>query len=521
MITIRNSEIFLLSLLAVTFLVILSACSDSNNSKPGATATDTGFEGAWREHECDLAIPDGLVADDFRCGTFIAPKNWDFPDGEKIGFEVAVLKARNSPAKPDPFIVFGGGPGQWNLKAAMVPNYAGSVLSPVSEMRDVIFFDKRGGGLSAPNLFCPEYFDQFFESYSVIADAEADADALLIGLQACHTRVTSEGVDVSHFNSYQVASDIAALMHALAYDTYNLYGGSYGALEVQVMVREHPESIRSFILDSPTIPDMNALIAVSFERSLGVLFDTCNASISCASMYPVLRKTLTDAVNQLNETPHYSPVTLPDGAVQDVYVTGDRLLVGLHQALYRADLIPLLPAFIGNTAAGDMSLLDAFVPQLLQTGGYDWGLYAATLCAEEVPFYDAELISEARQQLNPLFSDPLYYFFTHVRIKMCDFWQVATRSDIEIEPVISDLPALVLSGEYDPITPPSDGEKAASNLSNSHYFLFNGLGHGVLRSNAAEPGELSCAQQIVTNFLDNPKSAVDGSCAAELPGAFD
>ena len=519
MVTIRNSKICSLSLLSVTFLVILSACSNSNNSNPGAATTDTGFEGEWREHECDLATPDGLLEEEFRCGTFIVPKNWDSPGEERRSFEVAVLKARDGTSKPDPLVFFGGGPGAWNLEGPL-PDRA-NYMSPLSETRDIVFFDKRGGGLSDPNLFCHEYFDQFLQAYSVVADGKADADAVLVGLQDCHTRLTSNGIDGSHFNSYQIAADIAALMRSLAYDTYNLYGGSYGALEVQVMVREHPEGIRSFILDSPTIPERSAITSAAFERSLGVLFDTCDASISCSTLYPDLRTNLTDAVNQLNDIPHYSPVTMPDGSTQDVYVTGDRLLVGLHQALYRADLIPLLPLFISNTAAGNMSFLDSFVPQLLQTGGWDWGLYAATLCAEEVPFYDAQSIADARRQLDSLFADPVYYFFTYVRSNMCDDWQVATRPEIEIKPVISDIPALVLSVEYDPITPPADGEQAASNLSSGQYFLFRGLGHGVLRSNAGGPGQLSCPQQVVTQFLDDPELAVDGSCVDELPGAFD
>ena len=187
MVTIRISKICSLSLLSVTFMVILSACSDSSDSKARIATADTDFEGEWQEHECQMAIPDGLQEQNFSCGTFIVPKNWDFPDDETRSFEVAVLNARNSPSKADPLVFFGGGPGEWNLER-VIPKYAGSVLSPVSETRDVIFFDKRGGGLSNPNLFCPEYFDQFIDAYSVIADPEADAEARLIGLQDCHNQ---------------------------------------------------------------------------------------------------------------------------------------------------------------------------------------------------------------------------------------------------------------------------------------------------------------------------------------------
>ena len=499
----KNLTMFLLWLIS---LAGLSACSDSSDPILGEAITESEFQGEWQEHNCEMTIPEGLLKEDFRCGTFVVPANWDSNDEETRSFEVAILKARNGTSTAEPVVFFGGGPGAWVLEGYL-SSPTPTALSPVNDKRDIIFFDKRGGGLSAPNLFCPEYYEQFLRAYSVTADGKADADAILDGLQDCHARLTSSGLDVSHFNSYQIAADITALMRALSYDTYNLYGISYGALEIQVMVREHPEAIRSFILDSPTMLESSAISAAGFDRSLGVLFSTCDASASCSTLYPNLRATLVDAVNQLNEIPHYSPVTLPDGTKQDVYVTGDRLLVGLQQALYRADLIPLLPLFISNIAAGDYLLLDSFVPQLLQTGGTDWGLYAATLCAEEVPFYDAEAIANARQQLDPILFDPIYYFFPYVNINMCQDWQVTPRPDIETKPVTSNIPALILSGEYDPVTPPSNGVKISSTLSKSQNFLFRGLGHGVIRGDTAEAGELSCAQQVVTQFLDHPESA--------------
>jgi pimeloyl-ACP methyl ester carboxylesterase len=83
------------------------------------------------------------------------------------------------------------------------------------------------------------------------------------------------------------------------------------------------------------------------------------------------------------------------------------------------------------------------------------------------------------------------------------------------------MPALVLSGEYDPVTPPTDGAQVASNLSMGQYLLFNGLGHGVLRGDIARSGQLSCAQKILFQFLDEPELVVDDSCVEELPGAFD
>ena len=189
----------------------------------------------------------------------------------------------------------------------------------------------------------------------------------------------------------------------------------------------------------------------------------------------------------------------------------------MQQAMYRAYLIPLLPTVIYETAAGNMALVDVFVPQVLPTGGNDRGIYASTLCAEEVPFSSIEEADAARQGLNSTLTDPVYEVTSRLFFDLCDIWPVTPRPDIESNPVVSDIATLVLAGQYDPATPPSNGKEAAKNLSNSPYFLFNGLSHGVLRSDSAEPGELSCAAGIVVQFLDNPEMTVDGRCAKELP----
>ena len=164
-----------------------------------------------------------------------------------------------------------------------------------------------------------------------------------------------------------------------------------------------------------------------------------------------------------------------------------------------------------------MSLLDALIPQVLRTSGFDWGLYASAHCAENVPFTSVEDVMSGREELNATLTDPVYEVTNRLLFDLCEFWQVTPRPDGEVDLVVSDTPALVLAGLYDPITPPSDGEKVAGGLSNSQYFLFQGLSHGVLSTSNTQ----SCTMQIVTDFLNDPLLSVDGACAGKLPGPFD
>ena len=177
----KPSAISLLILNSVTLvlLLLLTACSKSHDDPKELTNEATG---SWAEHACEMAVPEGLNQADFTCGTFMVPAYWDYPEGGRLSFEVAVLRAGNGSSKPDPLVFLGGGPGAWNIEGYLYRE-ANSVLSPIAESSDIVFIDKRDNGLSNPCLFCQEYFDQFLQSYGVVADAAADVDGWLVGYQ--------------------------------------------------------------------------------------------------------------------------------------------------------------------------------------------------------------------------------------------------------------------------------------------------------------------------------------------------
>ena len=73
--------------------------------------------------------------------------------------------------------------------------------------------------------------------------------------------------------------------------------------------------------------------------------------------------------------------------------------------------------------------------------------------------------------------------------------------------VTSSLPTLILSGEYDPITPFSNAQMAQHTLSNSFLYLFPATGHGVFYT-------ASCPDTIMVDFLNQPTVKPDASCIA-------
>ena len=94
-------------------------------------------------------------------------------------------------------------------------------------------------------------------------------------------------------------------------------------------------------------------------------------------------------------------------------------------------------------------------------------------------------------------------------VAICEEWGARIADEIEDEPVTSDIPTLILAGEYDPITPPVWGKMVAEDLSNSFFFEFPAVGHGASVLN-------ECPLSITLDFLNNPTTRPNIDCIAEL-----
>jgi pimeloyl-ACP methyl ester carboxylesterase len=70
------------------------------------------------------------------------------------------------------------------------------------------------------------------------------------------------------------------------------------------------------------------------------------------------------------------------------------------------------------------------------------------------------------------------------------------------------VPVLLLSGEYDPVTPPDYARLAAETLDNARLYLFPGIGHATF----TQP----CPMRIITGFFDDPTAPPDDICVTVM-----
>ena len=324
---------------------------------------------------CPFAIPGGVAIE---CGMLTVPEDHANPAGKQIQLAVArIYSSSGLAAQPDPVLYLAGGPGDGALEEVNTwVNY------PIRQKRDIILLDQRGTGSSQPVLNCPP-----MTSYDDV--------------EACRAQLVGAGIDLSAYNSAQSAADIADLRVALGYRTWNLLGISYGTRLALAVMRDHPEGIRSVILDSVYPPQVNDWeeFASDEANAFSTLFKACAAMPACNSAYPDLENAFYRTVAQLNSQPIlYNPSPGGDAVALD----GNQLVETLFHALYRTNNLPYLPKVIYGVSQGDYPLLSqlesgeirvhSHLAQQADTRGAA-GMYNSVTCSEEIPFtsYDKAL----------------------------------------------------------------------------------------------------------------------------------
>jgi pimeloyl-ACP methyl ester carboxylesterase len=502
-------------MVGATAMVALAAACGGDSAKepePPPTLAPSPTPGvqtnaSFEYTTCPFDMPDGQVeGKTVSCGNLIVPEDRSDPASAEIKLAVAIFSATGPDEQPDPFIYLHGGPGGPAL------GYDSTILTkediaPIQEKRDVVIFDQRGVGASSPSLLCKELTRLQWG----IFDPDAD-DPYLAALQQCHDRLVSSGVKLPAYNSAASAADIADLAAVLHYDTYNLYGVSYGTRLALTAMRDAPQHIRSVILDS-TLPLQENLYsdeAVNFSETLEQLFTACAGDAACNAYAPDLRGTFTRLVNNLNARPMNVDVDDGSGEFYTVPIDGITFTSIVYGAFYVTDLLRRIPELVVRTADGDAAPL-GYLASL--TGAYgntlSTGAYLSIMCQEEVPWNSEDTVRPAAGGSFGFLTD-----FAKETVRSyqdrCSTWNVPAAPPLENEPVTSGVPALVMAGQFDPITPPSYGRLAAQSLSQAHFVEFPALGHATLY-----PG---CPTQIVAAFLDAPQQAPDTSCVATMPG---
>ncbi|MBZ0296702.1 MAG: alpha/beta hydrolase [Anaerolineae bacterium] len=478
----------------------------------GITTAQDAYTPVFEETECFFPELDA----EMRCGYVYVPEDRSDPEAARIELAVIILYSQAADPAPEPVIYLEGGPGGAGL-LSVEP----LARHPILETRDVIVFDQRGTGFSYPSLNCPEF------------EEEASADSVA----ACRDRLLDAGINLNMYNTAASAADVNDLRIALGYEQINLWGISYGTKLALVTMRDYPEGIYSVVIDSVYPPEVDYLVQhpVSFVDAYDMLFARCADDADCNAAFPELEFAFYNLLDYLNEAP-----VLVETEAGELQLTGDRLVGQLFQALYNSTRIPYLPYALALMAytedeavllegyfilTGAKKLDDRELPESVLLGSA-WladymsefgdindseGMAYSFDCSEEYQLNDVEsayaAVEAAPEVLHAYLTDSMLS-----SLQNCEIWGVETADLLEAELVESDIPTLIYSGAFDPITPVSSGDSAASGLFNGLHVVFPTAGHGIsFTDNAAG----TCAKQIMQDFLIDPWAELDTTCVDE------
>jgi len=468
---------FLLRIVGLSLLVVSVAAGCARTTRP--TAAD-------RLHPCvtDEGPNDAL------CGNLRVFEDRQSRTGRQISLKIVVLPAVG-PGDSDPLFFLAGGPGQG---AAQLAPQLRQVFRPIQKRRDIVLVDQRGTGKSHP-LECKSNED----SLRGLMESEQAVAARL------HRCLDGYDANVRLYTTPIAMDDLDQVRDWLGYDRVNLYGGSYGTRAALVYLRQHGDRVRSMILDgvAPTDMRLPLFVARDAEHSLDSWLARCDFDARCHKAFPNLRDRVRVLLQRLEVSPVRLTMVHPRTGVREETQVDARVVASLlFGALYSPVTASLLPALIDRAEHNDFEALLA-LGMTDDSDNLSVGMQLSVLCSEDAPLVtQADL---ARETSGNLFGGRLFAD----QVTACEFWPRGAIDASYYQPVSSDVPALVLSGEFDPITPPVWGQEVASQLRNARHFTASASGHGVIGT--------PCGVRLIQEFLDRGKAdAIDATCLKDV-----
>jgi pimeloyl-ACP methyl ester carboxylesterase len=248
---------------------------------------------------------------------------------------------------------------------------------------------------------------------------------------------------------------------------------------------------------------------VGNERALQGVIAECAADEACHKAFPNLKEEAQSVLAQLIKGPVEVEVQKPNSKeTVKVKLSRDLAAEAIRYMLYSPRPASRVPLVIHRAAQGDFVMLaqTAIEYRINLVGSGSNGMYLSVTCAEDLPWIKPG--EGERMAANTFLGD---YRLRQQR-EACALWP---RGEIErdfAEPVHADRPVLILTGEWDPVTPPSNGDAAAKTLTNSLHIV---VPHGAHGLGGLE--NIDCILRIMTDFVERGTiNGLDTSCVKTI-----
>jgi pimeloyl-ACP methyl ester carboxylesterase len=436
------------------------------------------------------------IGEELLCGKLTVFENRQTRAGRKIDLNVVVLPAFDQKNKSEPLFDLEGGPGAAATGGAFFYAKEGR---DYRRKHDVVLVDQRGTGQSNPLTARPAKKtpqDYLTEMYPV---------EYVKNLR----RTLEQQADLTQYTTSIAMDDLDDVRSWLGYERINLFGSSYGTQAVLVYLRQHPGHVHTATIlgVAPTYMKLPLYHSQAAARAMELLLQGCERDSTCHQAFPQIRLDWQNLLSQLGREPARVPYS-PDGkkAPVTVEIQRDILAEKIRTWMYGRDKTQRIPFIVHQAAQGDFApfLQEAIAPSIPDFIAD--GMYLSVTCAEDVPFINQEEAAKLNED-NPFGN---YRVFQQTRA--CSFWPQGKIPADYREPVSSNLPVLIFSGNLDPVTPPQRGEEVAKYLPNSRHVIIPQGAHGV--DGLSDQG---CVDRIIIEFMDKGSVRdLDTSCVERM-----
>ncbi len=429
-----------------------------------------------------------------QCTTLAVPEDRAQPDGRQIELAIAWVPSSSPDPKPDPVFMLAGGPGQSAKES--YPMVAGA-FGPTLRDRHVVLVDQRGTGASN-RLAC---LDEDGENAFSDAD-DATPEAAAAFARSCAAKLDA---DPRFYTTTDAIQDLDAVRAAIGASQLNLVGISYGTRLAQQYAKRYPAQTRSLVLDG-VVP--NALVlgsehAKNLEASLDLQFARCATDEACAERFGSPRANLDALFAKLREAP--LPVTYRDpfdGSQRTEDFSPGHLAAVVRMFSYAPVMAGMLPLALHEASQGrpqDLMAQSVMLTSMLG-GSIVHGMQLSVMCAEDAPELKVDPADANTTLGNALIE---------VSLAQCAEWPTGQRPADFRAPLTGELPVLLLSGEFDPVTPPRYADQVGGSLPKSRHLVGRGVGHGLLA--------VGCTPRLLAEFLKTTDAAaLDAKCLDDL-----
>jgi pimeloyl-ACP methyl ester carboxylesterase len=394
-------------------------------------------------------------------GEFHVPENRTKSDSKTI--TLRFVRFKSTAAKPGfPIVYLAGGPGGSGIEALRGTRFP--LAMALREFGDVIAFDQRGVNKSGPDMGCRE---QYMMPFDKPLDRATGGPPMAAAAQKCAERLRASGVDVGAYNTRESAADLDDLRKALGAEKLVLWAISYGTHLATATLRYHPRSIDRVILAGIEGPDDTYKLPSDQQ----LLLEDIARLAAKEGKTPDLIASIRNVLRELDPHPKTVALTHPlNGRTANVVVGKLDFQVALTDMLTGPDTFAGLPDFVQRVEHGDWTALALLAAQR-RMGDAGSAMSLAMDCASGISAgRKARIADEAKRTL---LGDAINAPFPEV----CSGMNVADLGDDFRAPLISNVPALLISGTLDGRTRPHQADELRLTMPNAQHLVIEGAGH--------------------------------------------